>query len=156
MKACKSCQKEIKQEATKCSYCQSYQDWYRNPQNMSFIFLIPFFIFMIWSSGSFRSKNFSDYENNFTFTEEKVIKVSNSNSLLITYQVKNGTDYKWNRISYEVVSKHNGELLASMADSNYDWVIQPNSESLLTVKVGHVPNANEWHLKIKDLKSDRY
>ena len=59
-------------------------------------------------------------------------------------------------ISYEIVSRKNGELLASKAVSDYGWVIQPNSESFLTVKVAFVPNANQWELKIKDLEVNRY
>lgn len=156
MQTCKSCIKEIETGATKCSYCQAYQVWYKNPQNYSFIFMLPFFIFIFWNTGLFNTNDFIDYENKFTFTEEKSINVSGSNAKLITFNIKNNTRHKWNRISYEVISKQNGELLASITDSNYDWVIQPNSESLLTVKVPFIANANEWQLKIKDLKSDRY
>ena len=156
MQTCKSCKKEIELGATNCSYCQAYQSWYTNPQVYSLVFMLPFFVFIFWNTGLFDKKSFNDFESEFTFTEEKVINSNGSKTKLITYKVKNNTKHKWNRISYEVVSSHNGELLASIADSNYDWVIQPNSESLLTVKVALVPNANEWQLKIKDLKSDRF
>jgi hypothetical protein len=46
--------------------------------------------------------------------------------------------------------------LASIGDKNCNWVIQPNSESLATVKVAIVTNANEQQLKIKDLKLVRF
>ncbi|MCJ8318726.1 MAG: hypothetical protein MJK12_03780 [Colwellia sp.] len=156
MQTCKSCIKEIEVGATKCSYCQAYQLWYKNPQHYSLIFMLPFLVFMFWNTGLFYKKYFIDFENEFTYTQEKVIEIKGSNAKLITFNVKNNTNHKWNHISYEIVSNHNGELLAATADSNYAWVIQPNSASLLTVKVPFIPNANEWHLKIKDLKSDRY
>jgi len=156
MQTCKSCRKEIENGATKCSYCQAHQNWYKNPQIYSVVFMLPLFIFMYWNMGLFNNKDFSDFESEFTLTEEKVIDTNGSKAKLITYKVKNNTEYKWNRISYEVVSSHNGELLASMVDSNYAWVIQPNSESLLTVEVAFVPKANKWQLIIKDLKSDRF
>jgi hypothetical protein len=156
MQTCKSCKKEIEVGATKCSYCQAYQSWYKNPQVYSLVLMLPFFVFIFWNTGIFNKKSFDDYESKFTFTEEKVIDTNGSKAKLITYKIKNNTKHRWNRISYEVISSNNGELLASLADSNYDWVIQPNSESLLTVKVALVPNANEWQLKIKDLKSDRF
>ncbi|PKG57103.1 hypothetical protein CXF83_17295 [Shewanella sp. Choline-02u-19] len=156
MHTCKSCIKEIETGATKCPYCQAYQVWYKNPQNYSFIFMLPLFIFIFWNTGSFNKKDFLDYESKFTFTKEKIIDVGGSKAKLITFNVTNNTEYKWNHISYEVISKKNGELLASTSDSIYSWVIQPNSESLLTVKAPFIANANEWQLKIKDLKSDRY
>ena len=156
MQICKSCRKEIEIDATKCSYCQAYQSWYKNPQIYSFVIMLPFIIFMFWNTGLINKKSFSEIESDFTFTEIKVVDTNGSKTKLITYKVKNDTKYKWNHISYEVVSSHNGEILASITDSNYDWVIQPNSESLLTVKVAFIPNVNQWQFKIKDLRSDRY
>ena len=156
MNTCKACKKVIEPGATKCSFCQAHQKWYNNPQVYSLVFMLPLMFLIIWNTNLLNEKNFSDFESEFSFTEEKVIDIKGSKAKLITYNVKNNTKHKWNRISYEVVSSQNGELLASMSDSNYDWVIQPNSESLLTVKVALVPNANEWQLKIKDLKSNRY
>jgi hypothetical protein len=148
MQMCKSCLKEIETGATKCSYCQAYQIWYKNPQYYGFIFMLPFLIFIFWNTGLFNKKQFSDFESEFTFTQEKTIATNNSKTLLITYKIKNNTNYKWNNIRYEIVSKSNGELLTSKAVSDYGCVIQPNSESFLKVKISFIHNANQWEFKI--------
>ena len=156
MQTCKSCLNEIETSATKCSYCQSYQVWYKNPQHYSLIIMLPFLVFMFWNTGLFNKKEFSDFESEFSFNLEKIIDANKPNTILITYKVKNNTRYKWRDISYEIISKHDGELLATNSVSDFSWVIQPNSESFLTVKVPIVSNANEWELKIKDLEVKRY
>lgn len=156
MKTCKSCRKEIESKASKCAFCQSYQVWYRNPQLYGFIIALPMFVVIFWNSGLFNQKNFIDYEPKFKIAVEKVISANDPRYTLFTYKVINDTDYKWSRINYQVVSKQDGELLSSMTGSDYSWVIQPNSESLLTVRVANVPNANQWFFEIKDLKSDPY
>ncbi|MDP2562938.1 hypothetical protein [Psychrobium sp. 1_MG-2023] len=102
------------------------------------------------------NKEFSDFESEFSFTQEKIIDAKSKNRLLITYKVKNDTEYQWDNIRYEIISRNNGELLASESDNNYFWVIRPNSESFLTVNIQIVPNANEWELKIKDLEVSRF
>ncbi|EAR30184.1 hypothetical protein PTD2_01406 [Pseudoalteromonas tunicata D2] len=111
---------------------------------------------MFWNTGLFNKKEFSDFESEFSFNLEKIIDANKPNTILITYKVKNNTRYKWRDISYEIISKHDGELLATNSVSDFSWVIQPNSESFLTVKVPIVSNANEWELKIKDLEVKRY
>lgn len=153
---CKSCKKEIPTGATKCSYCQTCQIWYRNPNIFNFIFLILGLFYVLWQIGNIGIKEFNEFKSDFKITEIKVIDSNFSNSKLVTYKIENNTKYKWDEISYEVVSRYNGELLASQSGMEYFWVIQPNSESLLTVDVKNVRNANEWQLTIKNLKSDRY
>jgi hypothetical protein len=156
MQTCKSCLKEIETGATKCSYCQAYQIWYKNPQHYGFIFMLPFLIFMLWNTGLYNKKEFSDFEKEFSFNLEKVISANSPNTILITYKIKNHTNYKWNDIRYEIVSRHDGELLSTKYASDFSWVIQPGSESFLTVEVPIVSNANEWELKIKNLEVKRY
>ncbi|PKF54095.1 hypothetical protein CW748_16685 [Alteromonadales bacterium alter-6D02] len=156
MQTCKSCFKEIESGALKCSYCQAYQLWYKHPQFYSLIMMLPFFIFIFWNTGLMSNKEFSDFESEFSFTQEKIIDAKSKNRLLITYKVKNDTEYQWDNIRYEIISRNNGELLASESDNNYFWVIRPNSESFLTVNIQIVPNANEWELKIKDLEVSRF
>jgi ribosomal protein L40E len=156
MQICKSCKKELTLGATKCPYCQTYQTWYKNPQHFSWLFLIPLFIFMFWNLSIFNHKEFSEYQSDFTVTEVKIIDSDDLKAKLITYNIQNNTDYMWDWISFEVVSRNNGELLATIADTQLSWVVQPHSESLITVEVPLVPNANEWTLTIKNMKSDRY
>lgn len=156
MQICKACLKEIKVGATKCSYCQAYQVWYKNPQSYNFLFMVPLIVFMFWNTGLLGKKEFSDYQSEFTLTIEKAIPAKNPKYVLVTYKVNNNTNHKWSDLRYQVVSKNKGEILASEANRDYSWVIQANSDSLLTARVEIVPNVNEWELKIKDLEVKRF
>lgn len=156
MHVCKSCKKEIEAEATKCPYCQGYQVWYKNPQHLSYIFVLPVFVFIFWNAGRFGDKHFEAYQDEFSAVEENTVVLPKTQARLITYRVKNNTDYKWDRISYEVIASDNGELIAVSTGVEYAWVIQPKSESLLTVKVQAIPDATAWELKIKNINSAFY
>lgn len=153
---CASCRQEIAEEATKCPYCQSFQTWYRNPQHTHVLFLLPFLGFIFWSTGIFTDKDYQNYRDGFSVSEQSVVVIPNSQTRLITYRVENNTDYKWKHISYEIAGKHEGKLIAVSTENDYGWVVQPNSESLLTAKVKFMPGATAWEFKIKDLESARY
>ncbi|WDE11572.1 hypothetical protein [Thalassomonas haliotis] len=153
---CASCRQEIAAEATKYPYCQGYQTWYKNPQYSNCIFLLPFLVFIFWSTGIFTEKDYQTYRDDFSVSEENIVLMPKSQSRLITYRVENNTEYKWKHISYEVIGKHKGKLIAANTDIDYGWVVQPNSESLLTAEVPFMPGASSWEFRIKDLESARY
>jgi len=153
MQKCTSCKKEIEIEATKCPYCQGYQRWYKNPQYFSFLFILPFFFFVFCSSHLFDDTNFEKYEKDFSIKEQNVIVINKTKVRLITYRIKNDTKYKWRHVDYAVVSSNKEGVIAVDTGSDYSWVVQPNSDSLLTVAVKIIPGATSWSFKIKDLKS---
>ncbi|WP_281559332.1 hypothetical protein [Thalassomonas sp. RHCl1] len=153
---CASCRQDIAEEASKCPYCQGYQTWYKNPHYSNWIFLLPFLGFISWSTGIFTEKDYQMYRDDFSISEENIVVMPNNRTRLITYRVANNTEYKWKHISYEIIGKHQGKLIAANTDIDYGWVVQPHSESLLTAKVPFMPGASSWEFKIKDLESARY
>jgi len=155
-KYCKSCVREIEHEATKCPYCQSYQNWYRNPQYWSQIILLPMIAFMFWNTGMFGKPKFADYQDDFSITLEKNLLIQKTKARLITYKIKNNSNYKWRSIEYTVVNKKANEVISAHQGSEYSWLIQPHGESLLSVHVPYIAGADTWQLNIKDLTIDRY
>jgi len=156
LKKCKSCIKEIEATATKCPFCQSHQNWYKNPQYLNLIFMLPFFIFIYWNTGVFNKKEFEEYKTEFVIKEENTVSIENSRSRLITFRIKNNTKHKWGRINYEVIGYENDKVIAVNTGAEFNWVVQPNSNALLTVKVKYMPSATSWKFNITDLKSDRF
>ncbi|MBL4910858.1 MAG: hypothetical protein JKX78_12700 [Alteromonadaceae bacterium] len=154
-KYCKACIQEIPSEATKCPYCQTYQHWYKNPQNYGIMVVWPFLFIMFWNTGVFGNEKFPDYQDDFAVSIEKIVLIQNTKTRLITYKIKNNSDYKWRSINYLVISKKEDELITTITGIDYSWVVQPHAISLLTVKVPYVRGANSWQLKIKDLTVDR-
>jgi len=148
---------EIDQKATKCPHCQAHQQWYRNPQHYGMLFLIPFLAFMFWQSSLFKSKKFTEYQKYFTVEKIKEIASDDDSKLIITYKVNNATNYKWEHLSYEIVgTDSNGELMLTDAGSEYSWVIQPDGESYLTVKVEKNRYVSSWSLEISDMETSRH
>ena len=101
-------------------------------------------------------KEFNDYHESFSVSQEKVLGVEGSRYKKITFKITNNTDYKWSHLTYTLISRHGDELLKTLSDSKHAWVIQPNSSSLITIKVLVEAGANRWQLQIKDLYSGQY
>ncbi len=162
MKPCKACQKEIPDEAYKCSHCRAFQKWYRNPQNISWLLLIPFFGFLYWSSLDLRDsylnpQKYTQYQSQFTVELVKVVTSDDKKKDAITYKVKNGTDYKWENAKISLIgTDEKGDVVFTESDTKYGWVIQPKSESFLTVTVEKKWKVKSWEIKITDLDTSRY
>jgi regulation of enolase protein 1 (concanavalin A-like superfamily) len=157
MKQCKSCKKEIDDQATKCPYCQGYQQWFKNPQSFGFIFLIPLFGFMIWQMNSFKSKAFDDFKTNFTVKEVRIVQSDDDKYDVITYVVKNDTNYRWTSIKYEVNGYDESDnVVLTNATSEYAWIVQPHSESYLSTKVARNKNVKKWKMRIVDMETSRF
>lgn len=157
MKPCKGCLKEIPDEAYRCSYCQEFQNWYRDTRKQNWLLLIPIFGMLFWMDFHLSSKEFSDYRNQFSIEQVKVIPSKDKGLHAITYRVKNDTEYKWDTLKYEMIGTNDkNELVFTEADTNYGWVIQPKSESLLTIEVDKKWDVKSWKLKITDLNTSRF
>jgi len=155
-KYCNACCKEIDSAATKCPYCRTYQIWYKNPQAWSSLFFIPFLIFMWWSTGLFKGKlEFTDYKNDFAITEVNNVLDNRNRTRVLTYRIKNNTDYKWRNINYELTSKKDDDVISIKTDEEYRWLIQPHDESMITVRIKRMSSASSWQFTIKDLDEDR-
>lgn len=157
MKQCKSCMKEIDNNATKCPYCQGYQQWFRNPQHLGFLFAIPFIAFMMWQTNVFKSEKFTDFKNNFKVDEVRIVQSDNNKNDIITYLISNDTNLKWSRIKYEVIGyDEKDKLVLTNAQSDYAFVIQPRSQAYLSAKVEKNKNVKKWKMKITDLETSRF
>lgn len=159
MKPCKACCEEINDEATRCPRCQAFQNWYRNPQNISWVFILIIFGWGYW----FQTYSFSsllDKKDFFQYRDQFIVKKinedrSNEKRDALTYKIINETDIKWDSIKYELIgTDEKGDLILTDSGSEYSWVIKPKGESYLTVKIEKNTNVKSWSFKIVDLDSD--
>ena len=161
MKPCKACQIEIPDEAYKCSHCRAFQKWYRNPQSISWLLLIPLFGLLYWScipvSLSLKRQHkqkYTQYQSQFTVELVKMVTSDDKKKDAITYKVKNGTDYKWENAKISLIGiDDKGDVVYTKSDTEYGWVIQPKSESFLTVTVEKKWKVKSWEIKLTDLEA---
>ncbi|WOX07238.1 hypothetical protein [Microbulbifer pacificus] len=157
MKVCKLCKKEIESSAKKCPYCQGYQDWYRNPQILSLIAIVP--IMFLWFNyiNPFNTENFVDYQEQFSSKQINTVELEGRNGpyFKVTFEVQNNTEYKWGDMSYELIGRNNGTIIIVEPGATFSWVIQPHSSSYISASTPVVPDISSWELVIKDLKTGR-
>lgn len=155
MSHCKACKMEIDQKATKCPHCQAYQQWYKNPQNYGLLFMLPFIaVIFFWQSTILKSKQFTEYQKQFTVEKVKEILSDDGKRVIITYKIKNETQYKWEDLTYEMIgTDEDGDLVLTEAGSEYSWVIQPKEEAYLTVMVEKNKNVYSWDVRITDMET---
>jgi len=155
MKKCTSCQSEIDEKAKRCPKCQSYQKWYANPQNYSWLFILPFMVFLFSRGPSFRKAEYLDHKDEFTFNEiSQSLDDSEDNGKVINfvYSVKNNSELTWQGIDYQVFGKDKaGKVIFTNSAGSYNWTIHPKSESMLTVQVRHRESIVEWEFSIKNI-----
>jgi len=157
MKHCKSCQKEIDNNASKCPHCQTFQKWYKNPQAYGVLFSIPVFIpaiLIITSTGLFFRPSYLDHKNDF---EVKSVNVSSNKEYNIhTYNITNKSDSAWENIAYQFIGlDESGKVVVVQSEQGYSWKIQPNSQSMISVETPKDSPAVKWEFKITDMRADR-
>ncbi len=157
MKKCKSCKKEIDDLATKCPFCQGYQQWFRNPQYFGFLFFIPLLGFMLWQTNSFKSKSFEEYRNRVAVEEVRIVQSDDGKKDILTYNVKNDTDLTWKSIVFEINGyDDHGNLVLTNSESEYAWIVQPRSQSYLSATVVRNANVKKWKMRIVNMETSRY
>jgi len=157
MKQCKSCRKEIDDFATKCPYCQGYQQWFRNPQYFGFVFVIPFLGIMIWKMNALESESFEKYRNKIAVEEVRIVQSDDGKKDILTFNVKNDTDLTWKAIMFEVngYDDHDNLVLAN-SESEYAWLVQPRSQSYLSATVLRNAQVKKWKMRIVDMKTSKF
>lgn len=155
-KYCNACYKQIDPAATVCPYCRTYQKWYRNPQRWGSVIFIPLLImFMWWSNGLFKTKHeYIDHKSDFTITQINNVLDDRGRTRVLTYRIKNNTDYQWHYLNYALISKKGNDVISIKADKEYGWLILPRDESMITVRIKRMSSASAWQLKIKNLDED--
>jgi hypothetical protein len=155
MKNCKSCQKEIDEKATKCPYCQAFQNWLKNPQLVGVIFPLIFIPYIFFTTGMFSRKSYEDFAKNFSST---LVSTSSGNKNDIhTYEIQNSSKHKWSNISYQMKGYDQSNQIVIVESKNeYYWVVQPNSKSMLSIKTDKNEKVVKWEFQITDMRSDRF
>jgi hypothetical protein len=155
MKQCKSCHKEIENEATKCPYCQAFQKWIKSPQIIGLIFPLIFIPIIFTSTGLWNKKSYNDYKKSFTF--ETVNKVEDGPNNIHTYRVINSTDIKWESISFQLIGyDEKGKVTLVKNKEEYSWVVMPNESSMISIEVEKNAPVTKWEFKIVDMRSERF
>ncbi|MBI5240444.1 MAG: hypothetical protein HY926_08215 [Elusimicrobia bacterium] len=153
MNQCSSCKKEIDDGASKCPYCQAFQQWYRNPQVYGLLILIPVFGFLfLWQRSLMNTKNYIDYQDKFAV--EKVSQVVNDDKKwdFLTYKIKNGTDLRWEHLEYQLIGlDEKGAIVYTCSNGEYGWSVQPKAEALITASCGRNKNIAKWDFKITEM-----
>jgi hypothetical protein len=155
MKSCKSCKKAIDDVATKCPHCQSFQNWFRNPQYYGTVISLMSIPLIFWMMGIWFVKEYRGNESFFSIKE--VSHNVNDEKLIINYEIVNSSSEKWHSLKYELlVYGKNGILLFAKSNQEYNWMVQPNGKSMLTVEIDNRADIDRWEIKIKDLKTGRF
>jgi hypothetical protein len=159
-KPCKSCKEQIDQAATKCPKCQAYQRWYRNPQMMSLLFLLPFLAVLF--SNTFRPTNptsFANYKDKFSVSVVGENPSGSGNTTLLTVRLDNRTNKTWKRPKFQVESLDgNNKVLSVEHISEYNLVVAPNSSALDTLSLRIIPAepVMKRQVTLTDIDSNRY
>ncbi|MEZ6046260.1 MAG: hypothetical protein R3C11_11965 [Planctomycetaceae bacterium] len=113
--------------------------------------VVPYVILLL--SQAPYSKDFEDYRDQFSVEE---VSRYESDQYHITYKITNNTDYKWNRITYEIQAKKGDKLISTKYDSEYAWVVLPHNSALVTARLPYLKEADDWEFSIVEIRSDRF
>jgi hypothetical protein len=155
MKKCKSCRKDIDPEATKCPYCQAYQNWIQSPQILSLICPLVFIPIIFMSTGLWNKKLYKDYKD--FFSSEIVNKVDGDRRDVYTYRINNTSDIKWQDISFQLIAyDENDKVILVESKSEYAWVIMPKESNMISFEVKKNSLIKKWEFKIVDMRTGRF
>ncbi|TDF37461.1 hypothetical protein EYS14_15030 [Alteromonadaceae bacterium M269] len=86
-----------------------------------------------------------------------LVSIKNTSRYIINANVTNKTKYKWHAIHFEVIGRLDDKVIMIKSGEDYDWVIQPDSESMISIPFKNESGEDlEWEVNIKDLSHDRY
>src|SRR2546423_12907603 len=159
-KPCKSCKEQIDSAATKCPKCQAFQQWYRNPQLIPFVFLIPFFAFVIWDMSRMRNTvTFADYRDKLSVSVIDENPSTNPRTSLVTVRLENRSDKTWKRPKLQIESLDaDGKIVSVEHVDEYNVVVGPNSSALDTLSLRIIPAQAivKRRVTLTDIDSNRY
>ena len=155
MKNCKSCKKDIDDKATKCPYCQSYQIWYKSPQNYGLIFPLICIPVIFYISGLYGVPKYENYKGliSSTLISERIV----DEQKILNYNITNKSNVIWNDISYIAIGyDKNGGVVVSSSGNEFRWLLPSNGSAMLSVKVSKDEQISKWEFQISSLKKDRF
>jgi hypothetical protein len=157
-KPCKCCREQIDAAATKCPKCQGFQNWYRNPQILPLLFVVPFVMFLLWDMSRLtHSATFADYKDklNVSVVDEN----TSPNPKLVTVRLENRSDKTWKRPKFQVESLDaEGKVVSVEHVSEYNVVVAPNSSALdtLSLRITPAQTIAKRRVTLTDIDSNRY
>lgn len=147
LKSCKSCFKEIDGRATKCPYCQAFQQKWRNPQVLAgliSLFFIPMAFLPLYFSGFLTKPKFDDYRKNVILTERAYFHDGADKTRFIL-ELDNRTDKKWEDANVQILFKDaNGSVIGVTNENVYNFKAPAKTKSLCEVNA-HQPKAATAH-----------
>ena len=159
-KPCKSCKEQIDAAATKCPKCQAFQNWYRNPQVLPLLILIPFFAYMTWNISRFgKAATFADYRDKLSVSVVEENPSTNGKTSLVTVRLENRTDKTWKSPKVQVESLDaDGKVLSVEHVHEYNVVVAPNSSVLDTFSLRVIPaqQVAKRRATLTDIDSNRF
>jgi hypothetical protein len=159
-KPCKSCKEQIDQAATKCPRCQAYQQWYRNPQMVSLVLLLPFLAFLFWNTSRLTNPaSFANYNDKLSVSVVDEKPSANGKAGLLTVRLENRTNKTWKRPKFQIESLDSNNKVLSVEHVNeYDVVVAPNSSALdtLSLRITPAEPVVKRRVTLTDIDSNRY
>jgi hypothetical protein len=159
-KPCKCCKEPIDVAATKCPKCQAFQNWYRNPQMFSLVFVLPLLALIIWNTSRVTSSaTFADYKDKLNVSVVEESASANPKSSLLTVRLDNRSDKTWKRPKFQVESLDaEGKVISVEHVNEYNVVVAPNSSALDTLSLRIMPaqTVAKRRVMLTDIDSNRY
>jgi hypothetical protein len=159
-KSCKSCKEQIDTAATKCPKCQAYQNWYRNPQMLSFVFLVPFLVFILWNTSQVtHPATLADYKDKLSVSVIDEKPPANGKADLVTVRLENRSNKTWKRPKFQIESLDGNDKVLSVEHvSEYNLVVAPNSSALDTLSLRIIPAepVAKRRVRLTDMDSGRF
>lgn len=159
-KPCKSCKEQIDATATKCPKCQAYQQWYRNPQVLPLLFVLPFLAFVLWNTTRLTNPaSFADYKDKLSVSVVEEKPSESGKRGLLTVRLENHTNKTWKRPKFQIESLDANDRVVSVEHANdYNLVVAPNSDALDTLSLRIVPAeaVAKRRVTLTDIDSSRY
>lgn len=161
-KPCKSCKEQIDEAATKCPRCQAYQHWYRNPQWLTLVFVLPLLLFIFRDRPYSTSRpTFADYKDKIvaSIMREDQSAAGIEKGRLFTVRLENRSDKIWKRPKFQIESfDGSGRIITVENLSDFNLVLMPNSSAMVTLCLRLIPSETVVSRKVTvtDLDSDRF
>ena len=159
-KPCKACKEQIDAAATKCPKCQAFQQWYRNPQLVSLVFLLPLFALLFSNGWRVTSgATFADYKDKLAVSVVDENASTNPRTSLVTVRLENRSDKTWKRPKFQVESLDaDGKVVSVEHLNEYNVVVGPNSSALdtLSLRIISAQPIVKRRVTLTDIDSNRY
>jgi hypothetical protein len=145
VKTCHKCGEEIKSVAKKCPHCQSWQKGLgatlSNPAAAfaPALAILPILFLFYYYTGIFRGRGneFEKYRQMVTVKESRLYYAKEDRTAYVSVigALKNESDKKWKRVSFEVqYFDQSGALVDAQAHTIYDMVLLSHSEQAFRIR----------------------